>query len=202
MRGCSSFRLVLRVLAPVLLCSVPLPATAQQGAAMTLPRFGIGYVGNAPDLLAGGGAYAILPVLGGIGLYVDAKFDTSPGSAEDGFIAGLTAREVDDEIGDDFRDDDSSWRSFNAAIVRPLTPSFMLYGGLGHARETVYRQYYDDTGERGLAGYYWVESPEDERSQLNVLLGMFLRMTPRLNAQFGFETMPRGGTVGLSLLLP
>ena len=202
MRGCSSFRSLQRVLPVLMIMAGAMPAAAQQRAALTLPRFGIGYVGNAPELLLGGGAYAIVPVFGGLGLYVDAKFDSKAPSDEDSFDPDLTAREVDDEIGDEFRDDESSWRSFNAALIRPLTSAFMLYAGLGYARETVYRQYFDESEERGIAGYYWVESPDDERTQLNVLAGMFLRMTSRLHAQFGFETAPRGGTVGLSLMLP
>lgn len=176
------------------------PARAQQGDAESA-RFGIGYVANAPELLAGGGAYVVLPVMGGIGLYVDAKFDTTDPSDDDAFVASLTAREVDDEIGDEYRDQDASWRSFNAAVVRPVTPTLMLYAGLGYATETIYRQYYDETEVRGLAGYYWVAAPDEDRSTLNVLGGMFLRMTRRINAQVGAETAPAGGTFGLSIIL-
>lgn len=178
------------------------PISAQERAGSAGPVFGVGYVANAPDLFAGGAAYMILPVLGGLGLYVDAKFDTSSRSGEDSFEPGLTANQVDNEIGDDFQDDDTSWRSFNAAIIRPVTPSLMLYAGAGYAEESAYRQYRDETQTRGIGGLYWVESPDEDRTTVNVLAGMFLRMTRRLNAQFGVESAPRGFSVGLSVVLP
>jgi hypothetical protein len=144
----------------------------------------------------------VLPVLGGLGVYVDGKLDTSPPSDHPGFESDLTAQQVDDEIGDEFQGDESSWRSFNVALVRPVTPSLMVYAGAGYARESAYRQYYDESLTRGQGGLYWVESPAEDESTVNVLVGMFLRMTSHINAQFGVENAPRGVTVGLSLVLP
>lgn len=187
----------------LLLLAVPaVPAAAQERAGSAGPVFGIGYVANAPDLLAGGAGYVILPVLGGLGLYVDAKFDPDTPRDDDAFEPDLTARQVEDELGDAYQDSESSWRSFSAALVRPVTPSLMLYGGLGYTSESVYRKYHDDTETRGLAGLYWVEAPDEDSSTINVLAGMFLRMTRHLNAQFGVESAPRGLTVGLSVVLP
>ena len=177
------------------------PLAAQQSR-QTGPVFGIGYVTNAPDLLAGGAAYVVLPVLGGLGVYVDAKFDTSSPGEHEAFDPTLTAQQVDDEIGDAFRDDESSWRSINAALVRPVTPAFTVYAGAGYVRERVYYEYFDDTRERGLAGVYWVEAPDQEANTVNVLAGMMLRMTSWINAHFGIETTPRGATVGISITYP
>lgn len=202
MRGRGFLRSARLALPIVALFAGSAPAEAQRSEAPDPPRFGLGYVANAPELLAGAGAYVILPILGGLGLYLDAKFDADPRTGDDRFEEDLTAQEVDDEIGDEFRDDDSSFRSFNAAVVRPVTPSLMLYGGLGYTEETFYRQYYDETGTRGLAGSYWVAAPGLDTSGLNVLAGMFLRMTSRFNAQFGVESAPRGATVGISVSLP
>lgn len=186
----------------VLLLLLSGPLRAQERAGSAGPVFGFGYVANAPELFAGGAAYLVLPVLGGLGLYVDAKFDTSARSGEDSFEPGLTARQVDDEIGDEYQDDDASWRTFDAALVRPITPSLMLYAGAGYAEESAYRQYRDETQTRGIGGLYWVESPDEDRTTVNLLAGMFLRMTHRLNAQFGVESAPRGFTVGMSVVLP
>lgn len=199
MRGCRSCPAVRYGLSLLAACTVAAPAAAQD---LGRPAFGVGYVASMPNMMAGGAAYVVLPVLGGLGLYVDAKFDVSDPTDRDNFDASLTATEVDDEIGDEFRDDESGWRAFNAAIVRPVTSALMLYGGLGYSEETVYREYFDDTGTRGLAGYYWVESTADGGSSMNVLAGMLLRMTPMFNAQFGVETAPRGVTVGVSVMFP
>lgn len=189
----------------LLLTAAARPLAAQQLAAQQrgpATTYGIGYVANAPDMLAGGAAYVILPVAGGLGLYVDAKFDTSDRSDDDAFDPTLTAQEVDDQIGDEFRADESSWTSFNAALMRPLTPAFTVYAGAGYARETVYYEYFDESRERGLAGIYWVEAPDQEATKVNFLAGMLLRMTPWISAQFGMETAPRGATVGISISYP
>lgn len=193
----------------VLLCALMLAASAatrpvagqQQSARGT--TYGIGYVANAPDMLAGGAAYVILPVAGGLGLYVDAKFDTSDRADDEAFDPTLTAQEVNDQIpGVEFRADESSWRSFNAALVRPLTEAFIVYAGAGYVRETVYYEYFDESRERGLAGIFWVEAPDQNATKVNFLAGMMLRMTPWINAQFGIETAPRGATVGISITYP
>jgi hypothetical protein len=196
MRGRTSYS---SLTAAALVLAVATPLAAQQ---TSRPVYGIGYVTNAPDLLAGGAAYVVLPVLGGLGLYVDAKFDTSDRRDDEAFDPTLTARQVDDEIGDAFRADESSWRSVNAAIIRPITPALMLYAGVGYARETVYREYFDDTRERGLAGVYWVEAPDDNATTVNAMAGMLVRLTPWFNAHFGMETAPRGATVGISITYP
>lgn len=187
-----------------ILSALALAATPAAGQSAGSPRtiIGLGYAANAPELLAGAAVYIVLPMLGGVGLYADAKFDTSSREKEDGFEAGLTARQVDDELGDEYQDNDESWRSFNLALVRPVTPSLMLYGGAGVAQKAAFRQYYDLSRQRGLGGLYWVASPLEDETTVNVLAGMFLRLSRRFNAQFGLETAPRGFGVGMSILLP
>ncbi|HEU5211067.1 MAG TPA: hypothetical protein VFU06_16845 [Longimicrobiales bacterium] len=179
-----------------------LPGTsmAQSVAAVDGPAFGVGYAANAPELLAGAAAWFVVPALGGIGLYADAKFDVDSPARGDTYEADLTAAEVDSELGDEYRDSEGSWRSFNIAVVRPVTPSLMLYAGGGYARETMYRQYVDATGSRGLGGVYWVRSPDENGSSVNFLAGMFLRLGRHLNAQFGLDSAPRGFGVGMSLV--
>lgn len=165
--------------------------------------FGIGYVANAPQLLAGAGAYATFPLLGGLGFYLDAKFDVNGPSREDNFESALTALEVEDQIpGVALVGSEDSWRSFNIAVVRPLTPAFMVYLGAGYATRTRYHEYRDPKGERGLLGLLWAEAPHEESSTVNGLFGGFLRLGRPLDFQFGFETAPRGFTVGGSLRLP
>jgi hypothetical protein len=165
--------------------------------------FGIGYVANAPDLMGGGSGYAVFPVLGGLGVYVDAKVDLGSPAREDTFLSTLTAAEVEATVaGVEFISAEDSWRSFNIALVRPVTPALTLYGGAGYARRTRYRQYRDPEGEMGLLGFFWVEAPDEEWNTVNGLVGGYLRMSRWIDFQFGLETTPRGFTVGASLRLP
>jgi hypothetical protein len=180
--------------------STPAPGSAQNAPAH---YFGIGYVANAPDLLGGVSGYAVFPILGGLGLYVDAKFDLDSPSRDDTFISTLTDREVEEQVaGAEFIDDADSWQGFNFALVRPLSPSLMVYAGAGVATRTRYREYRDPEGEMGRLGFFIVEAPDDEWTSVNALAGGFLRLGRWLDFQFGLETRPRGFTVGGALRLP
>lgn len=179
------------------------PPLCAQGSPGELSRtqFGIGYVANAPALMAGGGGYVLFPFLGGIGLYVDAKFDLSNPSDDLAFRPGTTPEELEAEIeGVEFIKRETSWRSFNVGLVRPVTPSLMAYGGAGYSRASYYGLYQTVTADVGRA--IWVEAPDDEETRVNLLLGIFLRVTSTITTQFGFETQPRGITAGASLRLP
>lgn len=165
-------------------------------------RFGAGYVVDAPKMMAGGGLFGIAPIFGGLGLYVDVKSGVDSPRKKSNFIATMTAQQVDDSLGDMFFSSTSTWRSFNAALIRPLTAELMVYVGGGWAEHTDYNQYYDSLENRGLAGYYWVEKPSTSGGQANFMAGMILRMGANLNAMFGAETAPRGFTVGLFLTFP
>jgi hypothetical protein len=181
-------------LAPAL-ATLPLSAQTDEGL-----RFGVGYVANAPDLLAGGSAYVVLR---GVGLYVDAKIDVDSPTRDDTFLESLTAREVEDQVeGARFRDTRDSWRGFNVAVVRPVNPSLMLYAGIGYAERNVYREYRDPQGELGVLGILTVEDPEGQETKVNGLVGAFLRVSRLVSVQTGFESTPAGFTVGASLRLP
>ena len=187
-----------------LLASIPLvmptAGSAQSGPG---PYFGIGYVANAPDLLGGAAGYVVFPFAGGLGLYLDAKFDVDSPSRGDDFISTLTDREVEDQVsGVEFIDDRDSWRSFNVALVRPVTSALSLYAGAGVARRTRYREYRDPEGELGRLGFFVVEAPAEEWTPVNALAGGFLRLGRWLDFQFGLESKPRGFTVGGALRLP
>lgn len=164
-------------------------------------RVGIGYVAAAPDLMAGGAAYVLMPLAGGIGVYVDAKLDASNPSRKSNFEPGLTAEQAESQ-GDDYGISTDSWRAFDVALIRPIRPALAVYAGAGYAGKTKYSEYYDNTGTRGLVGHYWVEDPTAKKSTVNVMAGLFLRMGRFLNAQMGVESAPGSFTVGISVLLP
>ncbi|MGD8362547.1 MAG: hypothetical protein PVJ04_14060 [Gemmatimonadota bacterium] len=179
------------------------PPLGAQGPPGELSRtqFGIGYVANAPNMLGGGNAYVLFPVLGGIGVYIDAKFDLNNPSDDIAFRSDITDDEVGSKVpGAEYLKREFSWKSFNVGVVRPLTPYMMVYGGAGPARATIFRLY--QTIEADIGRALWVEAPDLEETRVNVMLGVFFRLTSLISSQFGFETQPRGITAGASLRLP
>lgn len=180
------------------------PAAGQNDpAALSRTQFGVGYVGNAPDALVGGGAYFIVPKWGGVGLYVDAKFDVANPTDERGWDASVTAAQVANDIGGDFIKREESWRSFNVALVRSFSPTISAYAGAGVAKSTAY-DLFDvalDSGV-GYGGVVWAEDPASEETKVNVLFGIITRISSRISAHFGYDTQPSGVAVGLTLRLP
>ncbi len=165
---------------------------------------GAGYVGNAPDVLGGGMAYAIFPVLGGLGVYVDAKFDIDSPEDELAFNPALTRGDVlndPDYQGAQFLSTQTSYRSFNIGIVRPVRPTLFIYAGGGLAQKKVYYTYsVPDRGDIDRA--LLVEDPDESADEVNLMAGLILRISSILSSQFGFESAPSGVTIGLSLRLP
>lgn len=196
----ASFPLCLSVLS--LAAAAPAAGQADPGA-LTQTQFGVGFVGNAPDALLGGGAYVILPKWGGIGLYVDAKFDASNPTDERGWDASITASQVANDIGGEFIKREESWQSINVALVRPFSPTVFAYAGAGVAKSTAY-DLFDvalDSGV-GYGGVVWAEDPDSEETKVNILFGVITRISRRISAHFGYDTHPSGVTVGLTLRLP
>ncbi|HEX2207787.1 MAG TPA: hypothetical protein VHG93_08890 [Longimicrobium sp.] len=193
-------------LVAAVLCAAA-PAAAQIGvpSARTMtfePRFGVGYVANMPNQFAGVSAHFLSDMFGGVGLYVDAKFDVESPEDDDGFEPSLTAREVEDERGDQLFHEDGSWRSFNVALMKAIAPQFVVYAGAGLADGKHYAQYIDAEGELGLEGFYWVRDEEKSGSEINVLGGAFFQLTRSIAFQVGAESKPGGFTVGVSYLVP
>ncbi len=170
---------------------------------MTRTHFGFGFTGNAPDAILGGSAYVVLPRFGGIGLYVDAKFDLENPTDERGYDPDVTVEEVEGVHGGDYVKSEASWRSFNVAIVRPVSSFLMVYGGGGAAFRTEYGLFnVSQTGGVGVGGLVWAEDPRQEETRVNLMAGLIMRLTSRVSTHFGFETQPRGLTIGASLRLP
>ncbi len=179
------------------------PARPRGPQPLTTTQYGIGYVANAPDATVGGGAYVLSPRWGGIGVYLDAKFDISNPTDERGYDPSVTSQQVADMVGGQFRGTEASWRSMNVALMRPLTPSLIAYAGGGMARMTVFDLYNVDPEEPvGLGGLVWAENPDATETRVNLMVGFLMRLTSRVSAHFGYETQPAGATVGASLRIP
>jgi len=200
----ASFRLpVAALLAGLLLC--PHAAVAQQKGPQPLTRtqFGLGYVANAPDAMVGGSAYVLLPHAGGIGLYVDAKFNPSDQTSERGWDPSVTSLEVAGREGSKFIRTEESWKSYNVALMRPVSTSLIIYAGAGVAKLTRYDLYeVDPLSDIGLSGVAWTLNPATAETKTNLMVGIMMRLTSFVTAQFGYETQPSGVTVGASVRLP
>jgi hypothetical protein len=167
------------------------------------PRFGVGYVANLPEQMAGVSVHVVprgLP--GGIGLYADAKFDVESPVDEEGFTEGLTAREVDEVSGDRLLSTDDSFTSINVGLMRPITAGLVAYLGAGYANGTRYKEYIDPDNELGRGGIYWVEDPDNKPSNLNVTGGLFFQMGGSFAFQMGADSNPGGFSLGISYLTP
>lgn len=178
-------------------------AMPEPGLAQSRPMTAVGYVADAPDMLAGVAAWSLVPGLGGWGLYIDGKLDTADPTEEPGYEPDLTAEEVESQFPNDgiFKGDERWW-GVNLAVLREVGPELMLYAGAGYAHHTNYLQYRDPQQERGVSGFYWVEDEEATGSEINLLAGVLLRIAPHVRLQFGAEAQPKGFTVGASLNWP
>lgn len=178
------------------LLALAAPAGAQEP--VLEPHVGAGIVVLAPYQTIGVSAQALSPRMGGIGIYVDARFDRSPPpSRRPEFDRAITADVAEYQYGDRLVTEDDSWRSVNVALIRPVVPELLLlYLGAGYSSQEHSRQYYDPSGARGVQGMYWVQDPGRSGRRLNLLGGGFFRVNPRLMVQFGVETRPRGMTAG------
>lgn len=190
----------------LMLLAMAVPAPAQRilesGGFEDLPRIGVGYVTNAPNMFLGVSAYYVADYLGGLGVYVDFKRSTSSPRNEADFIDSLTVSDVDGLPGHEREFEEETWWSVNGALVRPISPELMLYLGAGYTEEEIYYRYNSDDPDLGSFGRYWIADEEASGGRLNVMGGAFLRISRRIALQFGLEMQPRGFTVGGSYSLP
>jgi hypothetical protein len=185
------------LLAPLLTLMATLAVSAASAQeARPVEHFGVGYVVNGPHQFVGFTGQVVSPRMGGIGLYVDAKFSHSSPRDDIEFDASLTAQQAETLYGDLVFRRESTWRSFNVAIIRPLIPELLAYVGVGRSSEVHFQNFVDTEGQRGISGYYWVEDPRNSGDRTNLLGGAFFRISPTLLVQFGVESKPRGMTIG------
>jgi hypothetical protein len=186
------------------LSCVPASGAAQSVARpLSWSRFGIGYVANAPNMMAGVSGYVLFRALGGIGLYADAKFDVDSPGRDPYYYPNWTPSQVEDSVRDVFPvDHQVSWRAFDVAVVRPVTPGLMVYAGVGYAQKKRYQSYQDPSKQLGQLGLFWVEAPDLRVNTASAMFGVFMRMSRVLAFQTGFETTPRGFTLGATIKFP
>ena len=167
------------------------------------PHFGIGYVGNIPDAIAGGAVLLTTPkLLRGAGLYADVKFTpTSPAGTEE-YDPTITVDQAANQFADLLFLEESAWVAVDLALVYAVTGELGVYAGAGYSKERHYRQYYDESQNRGLLGFYWIPDPAESGNRVNFLGGVLLRAGRHVIFQAGLEAQPRGADVGVMITLP
>jgi hypothetical protein len=114
----------------------------------------------------------------------------------------ITVDQADNQFADQLYLEQSAWLSVNLALVYAVTPELAVYAGGGYSRERHYRQYFDATETRGLAGFYWIRDPAASGNRLNGMGGILLRAGRYLAFQMGVGARPPGVDVGMMLTLP
>ncbi|UCC73548.1 MAG: hypothetical protein JSV86_03010 [Gemmatimonadota bacterium] len=200
MRICRSLFGILVLL--VFVGAAATPVEAQDLDFVVSPHWAVGYVVNAPTQLVGFSGTTFGPHLADWGVYVDAKFTLDSPEGNSNFNSSLTPEEVEELWGDTNFDTEGIWTTVNVALVRVLSEALALYVGAGYSHEDAYILYYDETGERGELGWYWVKDDSASGDRVNLMGGAWMRLVPRVIVQFGGETAPAGFTVGAAIVLP
>ena len=182
------------------------PAHAQDGMVgatfLTGTRWTVGYAVNAPSQLVGFSTMVIGRRFAGWGVYADYKLALDPPSDRPEYDASLSVDQAVNQFNDRFVGDESAWTTLNLAIVRALTGTLAVYVGGGYSKEKAYRQFFDAGQTRGQYGFYWVDDDDSSGTRVNLLAGVWFRLTESVMVQFGGESAPRGFTVGASLAVP
>ena len=183
--------------------SMPLGAQSVENG-LDRPHFALGYVANAPHLMGGVSGYVLTDYLWGFGLYMDVKIDLETPAGHAAFESGLTATDVVNGIpGADFVRRELGYQAFNLGVAKALSPELIVYVGGGLVRVEEYHLYEEPSSEDlGLSGVFWVAAPSYDQTRSNFMLGAFLRLSSFLSSQIGFESEPKGFTIGVSLRLP
>jgi hypothetical protein len=166
------------------------------------PQLGLGYVANIPTTFLGFSALGLTPKLfGGAGLYADVKLTTSSPGDDPYYLPNVTVTDAEVTYGDMLYEEKSDWLTVNAAAVYAITQELAVYGGLGYAKKTHYRQYYDASQTRGNFGFYWISDPSASGTRVNALGGALMRITRHFVFQLGAESQPAGANVGVAITL-
>lgn len=174
---------------------------ASRGEQPFQPRFGVGYVANVPEQLAGLSVH-VVPRGFPVGFYADVKFDVESPRESEGFVDSLTRREVEDTRGDRLLSTDASFTTVNAGLMYPVTAGLVVYAGAGYSNGTEYAEYVDVDAELGKGGIYWVEDTDNPPSKVNFTGGAFFQLGGNFAFQIGADSNPGGFSLGISYLTP
>jgi len=161
---------------------------------------GIGVMGNAPRALAGGMAWLVTPAAGGLGFFIEGRTTHRSYEGQATFLPGVSAEQAEAQFSDIYMQTVEHWQAVNAGVVRPLTADLSVYAGAGYGRQRNYREYVDQTGQRGEGGVYRALVDGESGGRLNATGGTIVRFGRGLAFMFGVESAPLGFTAGVSIV--
>jgi hypothetical protein len=187
----------------------PLHGQVQQDF-LSGPRFGFGYSGVIPDVLAGAGVWYLTGPRR-FGVFVDAKMTTPNPENEQNFcpprLGGpCTLEWVQANYNHDMLRDREHWMALNAGGMYALSREFALMVGAGLVRVNRSREFIDMEEEDSLRitweGNYLVPHPDWDTWGVQATVGGMLRAGNRIAFSFGYETGIGGMSVGLFVVVP
>lgn len=164
-------------------------------------NLGLGYVVNAPEQLLGFTVMTVGSSWSGWGAFADVKLAVDRVSGDDAFRESSTATEAIGMGHQRFGEPEEEWTTFNVGLVRALTDDVAAYLGGGYSEQTVYQEF-DQGASAGIDRFYIVEDDRFGGNEVNILGGLYLRVSRVIAFQFGGETAPAGFTAGVSLMVP
>jgi hypothetical protein len=176
---------------------------------MSGPRFGIGYNGVIPDVLAGAGAWYIFGPRR-IGVFVDGKTTVPNPESHANYcpprLPQCTLEYAQSNYNHDFLRDHDHWLLLNAGGIYVLSREFAIMLGGGLARLNRTREFVDleESEEFRMTweGNYLVPHPDRDQWTPQATIAGLVRAGNRVAFSFGYETGAAGMSVGLYVMLP
>ncbi|HEX9693273.1 MAG TPA: hypothetical protein VGA22_14360 [Gemmatimonadales bacterium] len=197
------------LLGSALLCLCLVGTVQAQRSSITIPdlknssHVGVGYTAHIPTNFLGFSALYVTPkLLGGFGVYIDARFETRSLTDDPGYLPGVTVQEAEVTNADFLFEQSSEWSTVDVGLVYAVSQELAVYGGAGYTRERHYREYWDASETLGNLGFYLVDDPAASGNRVNVIGGALIRLTRYTLFQLGLGSKPPGATVGVMLVLP
>jgi hypothetical protein len=169
--------------------------------------WGFGYSGTIPEAYAGAGGWHFLKGRG-IGVFADGKITVPSFTGHRNFcpasLQQCSITWVEQNRNDFAITDENEWLIINGGGMYAFTPEFALMLGAGMARLKRVREYVDPEEDSSIriteqGNYYVPHDPEHSWTAQGVV-GLLLRAGNRLALSLGYETAPRGMTIGVFLI--
>jgi hypothetical protein len=203
---------VVRVQRAATLALILLMAWTTHAAAQTAERrdfhsgmaWGIGYSGTIPEAYFGAGGWHLLRG-GRFGVFADGKVTLPTLTAHDNYcppaLQECSIVWVQQNRNDFELRDENEWLIFNVGGIYAFYPEFALVLGAGMARLRGVREYVDPDDDPDIRitaeGNYFVPHFAEPSWTAQAVVGLLMRAGNRLSFSFGYETAPRGMTIGV-----
>jgi hypothetical protein len=169
--------------------------------------WGIGYSGTIPEAYFGAGGWHLLRG-NRFGVFADGKVTLPTFTAHDNYcppsLQECSITWVQQNRNDFDLRDENEWLIFNVGGLYAFYPEFALMLGGGMARLRRVREYVDPEEDPDIRitpeGNYFVPHFAEPSWTAQAVVGLLMRAGNRLAFSFGYETAPRGMTIGVFII--